>query len=156
MGNCLMLDEGVALAAYDLFQKRYNIPQNVALFDVGCMSMDMLSYVRDYDFLLTVDAVDATGKPPGTVVRFHPDAVARTTTPKSSLHEMKLVDLFDAALLLGYQAEGCCVGMQIENMMPDRCMIGLTPAVQKALPLLVETIAAELVKRGFALTKIER
>ena len=61
------------------------------------MSLDMLPYVERYDVILTVDAVDGTGDAPGTVYRFEPDAMARHSGPEASLHDLKLVDLFDAA-----------------------------------------------------------
>ena len=153
VGNRLMLDDGVAPAAYDELRERYAIPDNVELFDVGCMSMDMLPYVRDCDLVLTVDAVDGTEEEPGTVFRFPPDAMARAAGQRSSLHDLKLADLFDAALLLGYEAEGFCVGMQVENSSPAEFTVGLTPKVHAAVPLLVETVAAELVNRGFNLTR---
>lgn len=155
VGNRLMLDEGVGPAVYDAVLRDYDVPSNVRFFDVGCMSMDMLNYVDEYDVVLTVDAVDGTGDEPGTVYRFPPDAMARHTGAMQSLHDLKLVDLFDAANLLGYVAEGFCLGMQIENMMPDEYVVGLTPKVHAALPLLVETVVAELDRRGFTLTKRE-
>lgn len=153
VGNRLMLDEGVAPAVYDELVESYDIPENVLLFDVGCMSLDMLPYVDKCDLILTVDAVDGTGDPAGTVYRFPPDAMARHVGAMASLHDLKLVDLFDAASLLGYEAEGYCLGMQIENMYPAEFAIGLTPAVDAAFPLLVETVLAELSNRGFPLSK---
>lgn len=75
VGNRLMLDDGVGPAVYDRLVADYLIPDNVQLFDVGCMSLDMLPYVDDYDVVLTVDAVDGTGDAPGTVYRFEPDAM---------------------------------------------------------------------------------
>lgn len=152
VGNKLMLDEGVGPAAYEALQERYIVPANVLLFDVGCMSMDMLPYVRDCDVILTVDAVDGTGERPGTVFRFSPDAMARAANARASLHDLKLADLFDAAALLGYEAEGYCLGMQVENMYPAEYTIDLTPSVAEALPLLVDAIAAELSRRGFSVT----
>ncbi|MBQ9954396.1 MAG: hydrogenase maturation protease [Eggerthellaceae bacterium] len=153
VGNRLMLDEGIGPAVYDALVEGYEIPDNVQLFDVGCMSLDMLPYVDSCDFILTVDAVDGTGDPAGTVYRFPPDAMARHSGAMASLHDLKLVDLFDAATLLGYEAEGFCVGMQVENMEPAEYTIGLTPPVYDALPLLIETTVAELAKRGFVLER---
>lgn len=153
VGNRLMLDEGIGPAVYDALMEDYVIPDNVMLFDVGCMSLDMLPYVESCDFILTVDAVDGTGDPAGTVYRFPPDAMARHSGAMASLHDLKLVDLFDAATLLGYEAEGFCVGMQIDNMEPEEYVVGLTPPVFDALPLLIETTVAELAKRGFVLEK---
>lgn len=153
VGNRLMLDEGVGPAAYDAIVEGYEVPPEVRLFDVGCMSMDMLPYVESCDVILTVDAVDGTGDAPGTVYRFPPDAMARHCGAMASLHDLRLVDLFDAASLLGYEAEGYCLGMQVDNMAPEEYVVGLTPAVHAALPLLVETVVAELTRRGFSLRK---
>lgn len=153
VGNRLMLDDGVGPAAYDEILAGYDIPENVTLVDVGCMSLDMLPYVERCDVILTVDAVDGTGDAPGTVYRFEPDAMARHSGPEASLHDLKLVDLFDAASLMGYEAEGFCLGMQVGNPSPEQFVVGLTPECAAALPLLVEAVVAELHRRGFPLQK---
>lgn len=151
VGNKLMMDEGIGPAVYEALREGYDIPENVSIHDVGCMSLDMLPFVRDCDFIVTVDAVDGTDEPAGTVFRFSPDDVARHSGAMASLHELKLIDLFDAAELLGYEAEGLCLGMQVLNMEPVEYCMELTEPVQKALPLLVETVVAELAKRGAVL-----
>lgn len=150
VGNKLMLDDGLGPAVYDELMARYEFPENVELFDVGCLSMDLLPYVRDFDVVITVDAVDGTDAEPGTVFRFEPDAMARRSGATASLHDLKLVDLFDAALLLGYESQGLCLGMQVENPSPSAATIGLTPKVHDALPLLVDTVAGELARLGSA------
>ena len=48
VGNRLMLDDGVGPAAYDLIREEYILPDNVDMFDVGCMSLDMISIVNEY------------------------------------------------------------------------------------------------------------
>lgn len=143
-----MLDEGIGPAVYDELKAVYDMPDEVTLFDVGCMGLDMLPYVRDYDYLVTVDAVDGTDEAPGTVFEFAPDDMARRSGVMHSLHDLKLVDLFDAATLVGYAAEGRCFGMQVENMNPLDLTIGLTPSVYEALPKLVDTVLADLSRAG--------
>lgn len=150
VGNKLMLDDGIGPAVYDELSSRYSMPSNVTLLDVGCMTFDQVGLVRDNDLIITVDAVDGTDEEPGTVFRFTPDAMARHSGAMASLHDLKLVDLFDAATLLGYEAEGVCFGMQVENMEPAEYVVGLTPRVEAQLPLLVETVVAELTRRGSA------
>ena len=147
-GNKRMLDDGVGPAVYEELLKRYEIPDNVELFDLGCLTLNMIERVREYDVIITVDAVDGTDAEPGTVFRFEPDAMARHSGANASLHDLKLVDLFDAATLLGYEAEGLCLGMQVENPSPAVVTVGLTPKVDAALPLLVETVAGELARLG--------
>ena len=95
------------------------------------MSLDMLPYVERCDLILTVDAVDGTGDAAGTVYRFEPDAMARHSGPEASLHDLKLVDLFDAASLMGYEAEGFCLGMQVGNPSRTQFVVGLTPRMRR-------------------------
>ena len=146
-GNRLMLDDGVGPAAYDVLTSTYLFPDNVTFFDVGCMSMTMLNVVREFDFIITVDAVDGLDADPGTVFRFMPDDIGGHALMQS-LHDLRLIDLLNAASLLGYTAEGVCYGMQVENLSPSSLCMGLTPHVQEALPLLVDAILAELMKHG--------
>lgn len=148
VGNKLMLDDGLGPAVYEELLERYEIPDNVELLDLGCLTLNMIESVREHDVVVTVDAVDGTGAEPGTVFRFEPDAMARHAGATASLHDLKLVDLFDAATLLGYEAEGLCLGMQVENPSPSVATVGLTPKVAAALPLLVETVAGELARLG--------
>ena len=150
VGNKLMLDDGLGTAVYEELVERYEIPENVELFDLGCLSLDMIERVREFDVIITVDAVDGTDAEPGTVFRFEPDAMARRTGATASLHDLKLVD---AAALLGYEAQGLCLGMQVENPSPVVATIGLTPKVAAALPLLVETTAGELARLGSPLSR---
>lgn len=153
VGNKLMLDEGIGPAVYEKLRAEYEIPDSVTLLDVGCMSLDQLPLVRDCDAIITVDAVDGTDEAPGTVFRFSPDDMARHSGAMASLHDLKLVDLFDAATLLGYECEGVCLGMQVGNMNPAEYTIDLTPPVRAALPLLTETVVAELARRGVDLAR---
>lgn len=148
VGNKLMLDEGIGPAVYDELVGSYEFPDNVDIFDVGCMGLDMLNMVNEYDYMITVDALDNTKEPAGTIFEFAPEDMARHNGASASLHELKLVDLFDAAGLLGFSCEGKCFGMQVENMTPETVTIGLTPAVFEKLPYLVDTVLAELVSRG--------
>ena len=152
VGSKLMLDEGIGPAVYEELTATYDISENVTVFDVGCMGLNMLSHVRDYDYLVTVDAIDGTGAEPGTVFEFAPEDMARHAGAMQSLHDLKLIDLFDAATLMDYEAEGRCFGMQVDNMNPAELTIGLTPRVFKALPFLVDTVLADLVRGGATIT----
>lgn len=155
VGNRLMLDDGIGPAVYDELVEHYEIPEGVDLYDLGCMAMKLLNKVDEYDFIITVDAVDGTDSEPGTVFRYKPEDIARTQDAMASLHELKLVDLFDAAQLLGYSCDGICYGMQIENMSPAELVEGLTPKVYERLLFLVETVVAELDRQGYPLTRKE-
>lgn len=144
VGNRLMLDDGLGPAVYDELVEREDIPACVELFDLGCLTLAQLDAVRDYDFIITVDAVEGSGQPVGTVLKYTPDDMAGHVGPTASLHDLKLKDLFDAAALVGYSCEGLCLGMQIENGSPAELIEGLTPRVLGALPLLCDVVVGEV------------
>ena len=80
IGNRLMLDDGVGPAVYDALEAGYRFGDDVALYDAGCMTMDLLPHVCKADFVIVVDAVDGTGEQPGTVFRFAPGDIANTVS----------------------------------------------------------------------------
>ena len=153
VGNRLMLDDGIGPAVFDELNARFDIPTNVELMDLGCLTLAMIDRVREFDVIMTVDAVDDSGQPAGSVLRYEPEAMARHVGITASLHDLKLVDLFDSAALLGYHAEGLCLGMQVENASPAVITEGLTKPVHDALLLLVDVVAGELARLGSPLTE---
>ncbi|HAM14714.1 MAG TPA: hydrogenase maturation protease [Eggerthellaceae bacterium] len=148
VGNRLHLDDGVGPAVYDAVRERYEVPDGVELFDLGVLTMDMINYIDTCDAVITVDAMEHSGEEPGTVLRGSPEDLAEAQGANMSLHDLRLKDLFDAAMLLGYDAEGICLCMQVENTEPEILTEDLTPRVKAALPLFVETLAAELARLG--------
>lgn len=151
VGNKLMLDDGIGPAVYEEITNQYNIPNDVDFFDLGCMSLDMLSMIDKYDYFISVDAVDGTNCEPGTIFHYNPRDIARNKKYSLSLHDITLADLFDTAELMGYRLDGICFGMQVENPSPVEYTIGLTPKVYDNLPRLIECVVNELSLKGFPL-----
>lgn len=147
VGNKLMLDDGIGPVVYEELSS-YEFSEGVDLFDLGCLTLGRINDVCDYDVIITVDAVDGTGHPPGTLFRYAPSDLAKRAFGTQSLHDLTLSDLFDSAALLGYECEGVCLGMQVENAFPAEATVGLTPAVYEHVPDLVDCVLAELVGRG--------
>ena len=148
VGNRLHLDDGIGPAVFDEVKARFDVPDNVLIFDVGVLSMDMISYIDTCDVVIAIDALENSGEPAGTVFRYGPRDLARPANYVMSLHDLKLADLYDAAELLGYDAEGICLGMQVVDSDPEFLTDDLTPPVREALPLLVDALAAELARLG--------
>ncbi len=133
----------MAPAAYDEILAGYDIPENVTLVDVGCMSLDMLPYVEALR-CHPHGGRRRHGDAPGTAPFSSRMPWRATPAPEASLHDLKLVDLFDAASLMGYEAEGFCLGMQGGQSLSEAVRCGAHPECAAALPLLVETVVAEL------------
>ncbi|NPD32169.1 hydrogenase maturation protease [Eggerthellaceae bacterium zg-997] len=152
VGNRLQLDDGAGPALYDLIEERFTPHPNVSLFDAGCLTAGMAQEVGRCDVLITVDCADQPGERPGTIFRYRPDDLRRREGGMVSLHDMGLADLFDIAALMGYRAEGLCLGVQAQNRSPAQFVEGLTPEVHAALPRLFEALSAELAGRGVPFT----
>lgn len=148
VGNRLHLDDGVGPAVYDAVFERFDVPEGVEMFDLGVLTMDMINYIDTCDAVITVDAIEHSGEPAGTVLRGSPQDLAQAQGASMSLHDLRLVDLFDAAVLLGYDSEGICLGMQVENTEPAILTEDLTPKVRENVPLLIDALAAELARLG--------
>jgi hydrogenase maturation protease len=154
VGNKLMLDDGIGPAVYEELTQGYTFNPAIDIEDLGCMSLSMIERVNELDYIIAVDALDNTGEAPGTVFEYDPYDAARHNGAMASLHDLKLIDLFDAAALMDYKAEGLCFGMQVLNSEPAEITIGLTPPVYEALPLLVDAVLAALVRRGVEITNV--
>lgn len=60
VGNRFVLDDGIVLRS-TMTGRHYEIPEEVDLYDLGCMTMKLLSKVDEYDYIITVDAVEWNG-----------------------------------------------------------------------------------------------
>jgi hydrogenase maturation protease len=147
VGNALMLDEGLGPRVAAELVGRYRFPENVEVLDRGTMGMALLSDLRRFDVVLLVDAVDNTGKPPGTVVTYLPQDIAPYEAFHGA-HDTRFVDVLEAAALLGCAPEGHCLGVQVQDMSPASYTIGLTPPVEAAVPFLIECVLGFLEQRG--------
>jgi hydrogenase maturation protease len=150
IGNPLMRDEGVGIRVIEVLMTGFAFPDNVTLVDAGTMGMGILNLFRECDYMLVVDAVDGTGLEPGTVVRLTPEGIAPNQV-MHSLHDVRLVDVLQSAQLIGVQPDVDCVGIQIAEM--GELAIGLTPAVEAAVPAAVEAALAVLAERGVTPTQ---
>ena len=147
VGNQLMRDEGVGPRVAAELWSHYDIPDSVEVMDAGTLGLGMLHVLRDRAYVLIVDAIDGTGHPAGTVVRTSPADFAPNQI-LHSLHDVRLVDVLQAAELMGVSPETECVGVQIEDISPPDFSVGLTPAVEAAVPRAVAATLYLLAERA--------
>jgi hydrogenase maturation protease len=149
IGNVLMMDEGLGCRVVEELLAGYEFPDNVDVIDSGTMGMLMLNLFRNYDFILVVDAVDGTGYEPGTVVRMAPEDIAPNQV-MHSLHDMRFIDVLEAADMIGVRPQGHVVGVQVGNMNPVELTIGLSEPVEAALETAIDAVLTVLRERGVA------
>jgi hydrogenase maturation protease len=100
LGNPLMADDGLGLAALERLREAWEIPVEVTLIDGGTWGMMLLPMIEEAEELLLLDAVRAGGKP-GTLTRLEREALPRYFSHKISPHQIDLREVLAVAELRG-------------------------------------------------------
>lgn len=151
LGNVLLEDDGVGAAAVALVAEGFEPPPGARVLDGGTLGLSLLPYVEDADTVILVDAVRTDGAP-GTLVRLEGDEVAPAVATRLSPHQVGVADLLDGARLVGrYPRRVVLLGVVPASI---ELGVGLTPAVQAALPRLVERVVQEAQALGFPFSEL--
>lgn len=135
LGNPVMADDGVGLAALERLRAGFQLAPGVELVDGGTWGMRLLPMIEDAERVLFLDAI-AGGGPPGSLVRLDGAAIPRMLgVGKLSPHQLDLQDVLAAATLRGrVPREMVALGVQPAVV---EMRVGLTPAVEAAVDPLV-------------------
>jgi len=147
LGNPLMSDDGLGLAALTRLQADWELPAGVECVDGGTWGLNLLPVIEDAGRLILIDAITA-GTAPGTLVRIPRERLPRYLASKISPHEVDLRDVLALAeLRRTLPADTTAIGLE-----PAKVALGseLSPAVDAALDLLVAGIVDDLTERGHA------
>jgi hydrogenase maturation protease len=145
LGNPLMGDDGVGLAALERLRDGWDVSPDVELVDGGTWGMNLLPLIESADQLLLLDAI-RSGSTPGTVTELVGDAVPRGLDHKLSPHQIDLREVLALAMLrdtlprqlAAIGIEPACVTMSTT----------LSAPVEAAIPLMLARTAAWLETRG--------
>ena len=149
VGNPLMRDDGVGPRVIEMLRAGFTFPEDVDVVDAGTMSFMILDLLRDVDRLIIIDAVRDTGEPPGTVFRMTPEEIAPNQVPHS-LHDMRLIDVLQAAELMGSMPSTIAFGVQIETI--EEWVLELSEPVDAAVPVAAAAVLEEL--KGFGIEPV--
>lgn len=114
LGNPLLADDGIGLAALTRLREAWSFPPSVELVDGGTWGMMLLPAVEDADRLLLLDAIDVD-RAPGETVILERDDLPLFLDGKISTHQVGIREVLALASL--------------RNMLPEETVaIGLQPA----------------------------
>ena len=148
LGNPLMGDDGLGLAALDQLRTQWELPATVRLVDGGTWGMNLLPLLEDAEAVVLIDAIDA-GRGPGELVLLERDDVPRFLGLKLSPHQIDLREVIALAAFRGRLPERLVViGLQ-----PERVELSavLTPAVARHVGKVVTGVVARLGSWGHRL-----
>lgn len=149
LGNILIEDEGVGIAAIEHLQRNYMFPDDVELVDGGTSGMALLDDIRHREKLIVLDAV-RTGAPAGTLVILKDENVPAFFRSKISPHQTALADVLAALTLTGDKTSD----ITVIGIVPDslKTKIGLSDIVTSQFKNMIESVLDELKSDGYHLT----
>lgn len=148
-GNILFGDDGFGCAVVDYVEKHHAVPEAVCLLDVGTSVRKLLftlclSHVRPQR-LLILDAFDA-GRSPGEVFEIDPADIPVAKLDDFSVHQLPTSNL------LRELQESCDVEVRVlacqTGPLPEEIFLGLSPAIEAALPYAAEWLTHEYFPRN--------
>lgn len=145
LGNPLMADDGLGLAALERLRAEWRVPPDVELVDGGTWGLSLLPTIEDAGRVLLLDAI-RTGDAPGTLHVMERDDLPRYLSTKLSPHQVDLRDVLALAELRG-TLPGDTVAVGLE---PDRVemSIELSDVLRVRLDEVVAAAGARLVAWG--------
>jgi hydrogenase maturation protease len=116
LGNPLMTDDGVGLAALARLESQYAMDPGVHLVDGGTWGMNLLPMIEDTRRLVLLDAI-RSGALPGTLVVLERDQLPRYFALKLSPHQIDLREVLALAELRGtLPEETVAIGLEPEDV----------------------------------------
>ncbi len=154
LGSVLMGDDAAGPHVLRHLEAEYELPPGIGLLDLGTPGPELAHIVEGLDALIVADTLRTPGGKPGEVHLLHrPDVLRGQEPDRLSPHDPSLRGALVAASLLGRSPQD----VLLVGIVPAETHlgIGLTPAVQEALPKAVAAVAAELRRLGWDLKKRE-
>jgi hydrogenase maturation protease len=146
LGNLLLKDDGLGVAAVRSLVDQYEIPEGVQVLDGGTLGLSLLPHLEDAERAILVDAI-SDDAPVASFVRLEGEDVAPAVAARLSPHQIGVSDLLEGARWLGRSPEV----VLLLGLVPGSIELGLerSAAVEASLPRLVERVVEEARALGF-------
>lgn len=148
IGNVLMMDDSIGVRAVNELQRRFRLSGEVDVLDGGTSGIGLLSYIRNRECLIIIDALKC-GQSPGTIVRVEGADVPARFVTRISPHQLGISDLLAVASLKGELPDK----IVLFGVEPGRVELGLglSEEVEANFERLIEVIVSELRDTGYIL-----
>jgi len=151
LGNVLCSDDGLGVMAVSALMRGFEWPPEVEVLDGGTLGLALLPYLDEAEAAILVDAIRGDAAP-GSFMRLEGADVAPAVAQRLSPHQVGVADLLDGARWLdSYPARVVLLGLVPATI---ELGVGCSPAVQAALPVLVDRLVEEI--RGFGFDLVRR
>jgi hydrogenase maturation protease len=152
LGNPIMADDGLGVAALERLRQGWSLPESVRLVDGGTWGMNLLPLIEEAERVVFLDAIDA-GRPEGALILLEREELPRFLALKLSPHQIDLREVLALAELRGtLPSDLVAIGLQ-----PGRVEMafGLSPEVESRLDDLLTAAVKRLDRWGYACNPLE-
>lgn len=152
LGNPIMADDGLGLAALERLREGWSLPESVRLVDGGTWGMNLLHLIEGTSQLLLLDAIES-GRPPGELVVLEREEVPRFLGLKLSPHQVDLREVLALAELRGALPEK----LVVMGLQPGRVEMfsGLSPALERRMEQFLAAVVERLEMWGHRAPRVE-
>lgn len=148
LGNPIMGDDGLGLAALARLEREWRLPAAVRLVDGGTWGMRLLPLIERAAAILLLDAIDA-GRAPGDLIVLEREELPRLLQHKLSSHQVVMAEVLALTELRGtIPARLAAVGLQPKRI---EMSTSLSPEVAAGLDELVRAAVTRLAAWDHAL-----
>ncbi len=142
VGNVLMGDDGIGPYILKILESRYEFPANVVLDDLGTPGLGITYFFSDYDTIILIDAVLASGHPDDLKLYRKGQLVRIQIQSRVSPHDPALME----ALLLAELSGTCPKEVLLIGAIPQsrELSCAMNPAMQDAVEPALTAIMVEL------------
>jgi hydrogenase maturation protease len=147
VGNKLKGDDGLGPFVVERLEEEGSLPPGVDLADYGISGFKCALKLEGYQKVIFIDAFSLPGSEPGRLHRLEVTKERLMNSPKLSdfslsMHETDLERIMATAAVLGiYPDQVVIVGCQPAD---TTVRLGLTAAVEKAVPEIIRLVKAEI------------
>lgn len=152
IGNIILKDEGFGVRVAETLDAKYIFPDNVQVIDGGTLGMELMRFLMGTKKLLILDSING-GQEAGTTFRFADKEVIEHFNDKLSAHEVGIQDVLAFLAVSGKAIpEVVVIGAQPYDLGAG---VGLSPDMEKLLPVIADRAVEELQRWGIELTAKE-
>ena len=152
VGNPLMGDDGLGIAALELLRNGWHFEPHLDLLDGGTWGLNLLPHVESARRVLFIDAINIDAEP-GTLVELERQDIPRFLARKLSPHQIDVKEVLALAELRGTLPEELlAVGLQPDSV---EMRTSLSPALASGLGDLVARVIQRLEGWGYVASELE-
>lgn len=152
VGNPLMGDDGLGIAALELLRNGWHFEPHLDLLDGGTWGLNLLPHVERARRVLFIDAINADAEP-GALVELEREDIPRFLARKLSPHQIDVKEVLALAELRGtLPPELVAVGLQPESV---EMRTSLSPVLVSRLGDLVARVIERLEEWGYVASELE-